>query len=112
MRLFSHSLSLLPAVTDTCETVFAFPHPVWKLVLLQEKDIYLLDDPLAAVDAHVARHLMQNCIMGLLRNKTCILCTHHIRFLTQADVVLVMEDGRIQQAGESIGRSVIILLIT
>ncbi|XP_070181093.1 ATP-binding cassette sub-family C member 10-like [Littorina saxatilis] len=65
----------------------------------QDKNIYLLDDPLAAVDAHVARHLMQNCIMGLLRDKTCILCTHHVRFLTQADVVLVLEDGRIQKAG-------------
>ncbi|XP_076441602.1 ATP-binding cassette sub-family C member 10-like [Babylonia areolata] len=65
----------------------------------QDKDIYLLDDPLAAVDAHVARHLMQNCILGLLRNKTCILCTHHVRFLLQADVVMVMEDGKVRKIG-------------
>ncbi|KAK7505594.1 hypothetical protein BaRGS_00003339 [Batillaria attramentaria] len=65
----------------------------------QNKAIYLLDDPLAAVDAHVAQHLMQHCIMGLLRNKTRILCTHNVRFLAQADVVLFMEDGRIVEAG-------------
>ncbi|KAL8565198.1 hypothetical protein ACOMHN_003985 [Nucella lapillus] len=65
----------------------------------QDKDMYLLDDPLAAVDAHVARHLMQNCILGLLRHKTCILCTHHRRFLTQADVIMVMEEGRVSKIG-------------
>ena len=41
--------------------------------------MYLLDDPLAAVDAHVATHLYNHCIMGLLRHKTRMLCTHHVR---------------------------------
>ena len=50
--------------------------------------MYLLDDPLAAVDAHVATHLYTHCIMGLLIRKTRILCTHHIRFLQEADYVL------------------------
>ena len=50
--------------------------------------MYLLDDPLAAVDAHVATHLYTHCIMGLLKRKTRILCTHHIRFLQEADCVL------------------------
>ena len=36
----------------------------------QDKDIYLLDDPLAAVDAHVAQHLFQHCILGVLKRKT------------------------------------------
>ena len=42
--------------------------------------MYLLDDPLAAVDAHVAAHLYTHCIVGLLGHKTRILCTHHHRF--------------------------------
>ena len=50
--------------------------------------MYLLDDPLAAVDAHVATHLYTHCIMGLLRRKTRILCTHHTKFLQEADVVV------------------------
>ncbi|XP_078671973.1 ATP-binding cassette sub-family C member 10-like [Branchiostoma floridae x Branchiostoma belcheri] len=65
----------------------------------QGKDIYLLDDPLAAVDAHVAEHLFSQCIMGLLKDKTRILCTHHTRFLQEADLVVVMEAGRIVKTG-------------
>ena len=45
----------------------------------QDKELYLLDDPLAAVDAHVATHLFHHCIMGLLQHKTRVLCTHHFR---------------------------------
>ena len=47
-----------------------------------------MDDPLAAVDAHVASHLFTHCIMGLLRSKTRVLCTHHTKFLQQADIVV------------------------
>lgn len=62
--------------------------------------MYLLDDPLAAVDAHVAQHLFDQCIMGLLQNTTRILATHHTRFLHQADVILVMDHGQIIKCGE------------
>ena len=68
--------------------------------LSQNKSIYLLDDPLAAVDAHVAQHLFSHCIMGLLREKTRVLCTHHTKFLRAADIVLVMQDGNIIEAGQ------------
>uniref|UniRef100_A0AAX7U893 ATP-binding cassette, sub-family C (CFTR/MRP), member 10 n=1 Tax=Astatotilapia calliptera TaxID=8154 RepID=A0AAX7U893_ASTCA len=59
-----------------------------------DKDIYLLDDPLAAVDADVAEHLMKKCIMELLRGKTRILCTHRIEFVDKADVVVLMDNGK------------------
>uniref|UniRef100_A0ACB8GBZ2 Uncharacterized protein n=1 Tax=Sphaerodactylus townsendi TaxID=933632 RepID=A0ACB8GBZ2_9SAUR len=68
----------------------------------QEKDIYLLDDPLAAVDADVANHLMQKCILGILRNKTRILCTHRTEFLENADIVLMMDSGRILKTGTAL----------
>lgn len=64
-----------------------------------DKDIYLLDDPLAAVDTDVAKHLMKKCIMGLLKGKTRILCTHRIEFVDQADVVIFMENGTIVKTG-------------
>uniref|UniRef100_A0A6Q2ZIN7 ATP-binding cassette sub-family B member 6 n=1 Tax=Esox lucius TaxID=8010 RepID=A0A6Q2ZIN7_ESOLU len=64
-----------------------------------EKDIYLLDDPLAAVDADVACHLMEKCIMGILGSKTRILCTHRIEFVDKADVVILMENGTIIKTG-------------
>lgn len=64
-----------------------------------EKDIYLLDDPLAAVDADVANHLLEKCILGILKHKTTILCTHRIEFLEKADVVILMDDGKIVKTG-------------
>ncbi|XP_040286791.1 ATP-binding cassette sub-family C member 10 isoform X3 [Bufo bufo] len=65
----------------------------------QEKDIYLLDDPLAAVDTDVAAHLMDRCILGILRHKTRILCTHRTELLEKADVIVLMEDGEIVCTG-------------
>lgn len=68
----------------------------------QDKDIYLLDDPLAAVDANVGAHLFNECILGLLRSKTRILCTHHTKYLQEADVVVVMQNGRIKEYGMNV----------
>lgn len=65
----------------------------------QDKPIYLLDDIISAVDSKVAKHIFQHCIMGLLKNKTRILCTHHVKYLIHADKVIVMEDGVIKQQG-------------
>ena len=67
--------------------------------VVQEKDVYLLDDPLAAVDVHVARHLYTECIIGLLQHTTRILVTHHVHFLNAADFIIVVEGGRIRQIG-------------
>lgn len=66
----------------------------------QDKDIYLLDDPLAAVDTDVADHLMQKCIVELLRGKTRILCTHRVEFVDKADVVILMDNGTIVRTGQ------------
>nr|XP_009685033.1 PREDICTED: multidrug resistance-associated protein 7 [Struthio camelus australis] len=65
----------------------------------QGKELYLLDDPLAAVDADVANHLMQKCILGVLKHKTRILCTHRTEFLEKADALLLMDNGRIVRTG-------------
>ncbi|XP_051470660.1 ATP-binding cassette sub-family C member 10 isoform X2 [Apus apus] len=67
--------------------------------IYQEKELYLLDDPLAAVDADVANHLMQKCILGVLKHKTRILCTHRTEFLEKADALLLIDNGRIVKTG-------------
>jgi ATP-binding cassette subfamily C (CFTR/MRP) protein 10 len=64
-----------------------------------DKDIYILDDPLSAVDSHVAKHIFTHCINGLLAEKTRILCTHHFKYLINAETVLVMDEGRVVQSG-------------
>ncbi|KAL8122788.1 ABC transporter C family member 8-like isoform X1 [Apium graveolens] len=64
-----------------------------------DADIYLLDDPFSAVDAHTAATLFKDCVMAALEKKTVILVTHQVEFLTLVDDILVMECGRITQSG-------------
>ena len=67
----------------------------------QNADIVLLDDPLSAVDAHVAKHLFNKLLgpTGLLKNKTRILVTHNLGFLHKMDSILVMDEGFIRTQG-------------
>ncbi|KAH7314784.1 hypothetical protein KP509_21G019800 [Ceratopteris richardii] len=67
--------------------------------IYQDKDVYLLDDVLSAVDAHTGSHLFKECICGILSGKTVLLVTHQVEFLAQSDLILVMKDGKISQAG-------------
>ncbi|XP_035749279.1 canalicular multispecific organic anion transporter 2 [Egretta garzetta] len=64
-------------------------------------DIYLLDDPLSAVDSHVAKHIFDKVIGpdGVLKGKTRILVTHGISFLPQVDHIVVLVDGKISEMG-------------
>ncbi|XP_077843254.1 multidrug resistance-associated protein 1 isoform X3 [Macaca mulatta] len=64
-------------------------------------DIYLFDDPLSAVDAHVGKHIFENVIgpKGMLKNKTRILVTHSMSYLPQVDVIIVMSGGKISEMG-------------
>ncbi|XP_066562799.1 ATP-binding cassette sub-family C member 4 [Amia ocellicauda] len=65
----------------------------------QDADIYLLDDPLSAVDAEVGRHLFEQCICGILRNKPRILVTHQLQYLQSADQILVLKEGHMVARG-------------
>ncbi|GLJ25992.1 hypothetical protein SUGI_0498570 [Cryptomeria japonica] len=67
--------------------------------LYQDADIYLLDDPFSAVDAHTATSLFKDYIMEALSKKTVILVTHQVDFLPAFDTILVMLDGEIRQSG-------------
>ncbi|CAK7324075.1 unnamed protein product [Dovyalis caffra] len=67
--------------------------------LYQNADIYLLDDPFSAVDAHTATSLFNEYIMGALSGKTILLVTHQVDFLPAFDSVMLMSDGEILQAG-------------
>ena len=49
--------------------------------LFCSQDIYLLDDPLSAVDAHVGLHIFKHCIKGSLRNKTVLFATHQLQVM-------------------------------
>ncbi|XP_029962097.1 LOW QUALITY PROTEIN: canalicular multispecific organic anion transporter 1-like [Salarias fasciatus] len=66
-----------------------------------QADVYLLDDPLSAVDAHVGKHLFENVIgpNGILQNKTRILVTHGVSFLPHVDEIVVLVDGVVSEIG-------------
>ncbi|VAH58270.1 unnamed protein product [Triticum turgidum subsp. durum] len=64
-----------------------------------DADVYLLDDPFSAVDAHTAATLFNDCVMAALEDKTVILVTHQVEFLSKVDRILVMEKGEITQEG-------------
>ncbi|XP_034341096.2 ATP-binding cassette sub-family C member 6 isoform X1 [Arvicanthis niloticus] len=63
--------------------------------------VYLLDDPLAALDAHVSQQVFKQVIgpSGLLQGTTRILVTHTLHVLPQADQILVLDNGTIAEMG-------------
>ncbi|XP_062581841.1 multidrug resistance-associated protein 1-like, partial [Saccostrea cucullata] len=67
----------------------------------QNNEIYLLDDPLSAVDAHVGMHIFENVIgpNSCLKNKTRILVTHGLGFLPYADLIVTVNEGEVSEVG-------------
>lgn len=54
-----------------------------------------MDDPLSALDAKVRNKIIKNIFFGVLKDKTRILVTHAIDFLSMADKIVIMEKGTI-----------------
>ncbi|XP_048006653.1 ATP-binding cassette subfamily C member 4-like [Leguminivora glycinivorella] len=66
----------------------------------RQADIYLLDDPLSAVDTHVGKHLVSECVNGLLRHATRILVTHQLHHLKTADKIIILRNGEVEIEGK------------
>ncbi|KAL6112799.1 abcc12 [Pungitius sinensis] len=62
-------------------------------------DIFLLDDPLSAVDAHVGKHIFEKCIKQELQGKSIILVTHQLQYLEFCDNIILLNDGAVLEAG-------------
>ena len=58
----------------------------------RDADVYLLDDPLSAVDTAVAGHLFDKCIRGLLKDRVVILVTHQLQFALEADKIVALKE--------------------
>ncbi|XP_068114091.1 ATP-binding cassette sub-family C member 2 [Hyperolius riggenbachi] len=67
----------------------------------QNTDIYILDDPLSAVDAHVGKHIFEKVVgpNGILKNKTRVLVTHGVSFLKHTDEIVVLVNGNVTEMG-------------
>jgi ABC-type multidrug transport system fused ATPase/permease subunit len=65
-----------------------------------KRDIYLLDDPLSALDAHVGAALLNDCILDALSYSTRVLATHHVHVLPKADYIIELNiDGSVKFSG-------------
>ena len=58
-----------------------------------------MDDILSAVDVHVGKKIFDNCLMGSLKEKTRLLVTHQLQYLTNVDRIFVMDKGSIIEYG-------------
>lgn len=67
--------------------------------LYQRADVYLLDDPLSAVDAHVARQIFHQALRTFLADKTVILVTHQLQYLKHAHKILLLADDPAAASG-------------
>ncbi|KAJ1567508.1 hypothetical protein HK405_005711, partial [Cladochytrium tenue] len=61
--------------------------------------VVLLDDPLSAVDAHVGRHIFEQCICGVLKGKTRVFVTHQLHLVPRCDLVISLADGQVAEFG-------------
>ncbi|XP_072021819.1 LOW QUALITY PROTEIN: ATP-binding cassette sub-family C member 5-like [Amphiura filiformis] len=70
--------------------------------LYSNSDVYLLDDPLSAVDTHVGQHIFRHCIKDALQGngKSVVFVTHQLQYLADCDYVILMRDGRIAEEGK------------
>ena len=64
-----------------------------------DADLYLLDDPLSAVDLKVGQHIFKTCINDLLGDKTRVLTSHQEQHMREADQVIVLYKGRVLEKG-------------
>ena len=67
--------------------------------IYKQADIYLLDDPLSAVDTHVGKYIFENCIKEFLKDKVCVLVTHQLQYLLDVKHALLMNNGRVEIQG-------------
>ncbi|KAL5503399.1 hypothetical protein EMCRGX_G010341 [Ephydatia muelleri] len=64
-----------------------------------DSDVYLLDDPLSAVDSVVAKYIFESCIRGLLKDRVVLLVTHQLQFAEQANHIMVINEGKMVDYG-------------
>ncbi|XP_063924443.1 probable multidrug resistance-associated protein lethal(2)03659 [Zophobas morio] len=67
----------------------------------RDADIYLLDDPLAAVDGTVAQHIFNECILGYLKDKCVVLVTHHLKYLRNVKKRYIINKGKVVEEASS-----------
>ncbi|KAI2474335.1 ATP binding cassette (ABC) transporter subfamily C member, partial [Diabrotica virgifera virgifera] len=68
----------------------------------RDADIYLLDDPLSAVDSEVGKRIFDECVKSYLRDKTRLLVTHHLQYLQEADQIIIVDKNLKDESGQKL----------
>lgn len=66
--------------------------------LLTDPRILILDDALSAVDTHTEEAILSR-LRGVMRERTTILVAHRISTVRDADLILVLDEGRVVERG-------------
>ncbi len=67
--------------------------------LYDDADIYIIDDCLSALDAHVGRNVFYNVLKGELKGKTIIFVTHALSYVSEVDRIAVFKNGFLVETG-------------
>ena len=62
-------------------------------------DVFLLDDPISALDAQVGRLVFDRAIKGYCAEKTVVLVTHQLHLIPEMDLVVVIDEGKVVESG-------------
>lgn len=73
--------------------------------LYKEADIYLLDNCFSSLDANVGKYVFENCVKYFLSDKLCIFVTNKNSYLQEADLILTINDGKIETSTTGFIRS-------
>ena len=68
-------------------------------LVIANADVYIFDDPLSALDAHVGRQVFEKCLKDELRGKAQILVTNQLHFLPHMDRIILIHEGMIKEEG-------------
>ena len=67
--------------------------------IYSDSEIYIFDDPLSALDAYVGMNLFKQVFNDFLKEKTFIISTHALQYLSFFDRILYMKDGKVFWSG-------------
>lgn len=67
--------------------------------IYKPSDIYLLDDPLSAMNSSIGKHIFKKCMKEFLADKICVLATHQLQFLRKVNHVILMKNGKVEAQG-------------
>jgi ATP-binding cassette, subfamily B, multidrug efflux pump len=66
--------------------------------IIRDPSILVLDDALSSVDTHTAADILKD-LRGVLRTRTSLIIAHRVGTVKDADLIVVMDDGRIVEQG-------------